>query len=256
MLEKYLQDIGLNEKEAAVYLSLLSVEGSSVLDLAKKTKINRSTTYTVLESLSKKGLVSETTLGKKTHYQAEPPERLETYVERQKILLDEQANRLKDIIPKIKSVQREGGEKPIVQYFEGKEGIFALNESLYKNGDTTTEKTSYLIYPRDLLDEVFPENERAKFRKVRLNENIKSKVIYTKLKGDKIASDQTGERIRLDGSKYPITCDISIVGDSVRIGILGQKLSGIFIKSSDLDNSLKSIFNALFDSLKKEEPGS
>ncbi len=90
MLEKYLQDIGLNEKEAAVYLSLLAVDNSSVLDLSKKTNINRSTTYVVLESLAKKGLVSETTVGKKTHYQAEPPERLETFIEQRKILLDEQ----------------------------------------------------------------------------------------------------------------------------------------------------------------------
>ena len=118
MLEKYLQDIGLNEKEAIVYLSLLAVDNSSVLDIAKKTGLNRSTTYVILESLSKKGLVSETNIGKKTHYQAEPPERLETYVERQKIILDENSRRLKDIIPQIKSVQRGGGEKPVVQYFE------------------------------------------------------------------------------------------------------------------------------------------
>ena len=38
MLEKYLQDIGLNDKEAAIYLSLLSVEHASVLDLAKRLK--------------------------------------------------------------------------------------------------------------------------------------------------------------------------------------------------------------------------
>src|ERR1700692_203110 len=101
MLEKYLQEIGLNEKEAAVYLALLSVDSSSVLDLAKKTKIKRPTVYVVLETLSKKGLVSETTVGNKTHYQAEPPERLETFVERQKVVLEEHSKRLIDIIPQI-----------------------------------------------------------------------------------------------------------------------------------------------------------
>ena len=131
MLEKYLQEIGLNEKEASVYLALLQYDNASVIDISGKTKINRSTTYTILESLSKKGLVSETTVGKKTRYQAESPERLETFVERQKVLLDEHSKRLKDIIPQIKSVQREIGEKPTVQYFEGKEGIFALNESIF-----------------------------------------------------------------------------------------------------------------------------
>src|SRR3989344_86815 len=127
MLEKYLQDIGLSEKEAIIYLALLAVDNSSVLDLSKKTKLNRSTTYVILESLAKKGLVSETTVGKKTHYQAEPPERLETYVEQRKILLEEQAKKLKDIIPQIKTVQREAGARPIVKYFEGREGIISFS---------------------------------------------------------------------------------------------------------------------------------
>ena len=39
MLEKYLQEIGLNEKESAVYLALLQVDSASVADLAEKTKI-------------------------------------------------------------------------------------------------------------------------------------------------------------------------------------------------------------------------
>lgn len=135
MLEKYLQDIGLNEKEATLYLALVQVDNSSVIDLSKKTKINRSTVYVVLEGLAKKGLVSETTVGKKTHYQAEPPERLETFVERQKVNLDEQSKRLKDIIPQIKTVQRETGERPVVKYFEGREGIIAANEEFFATSE-------------------------------------------------------------------------------------------------------------------------
>ena len=81
MLEKYLQEIGLNDKEAAIYLALLQVDNSSVIDISKKTKINRSTIYFVLEGLGKKGLVSEVQVDKKVHYAAEPPERLETFVD-------------------------------------------------------------------------------------------------------------------------------------------------------------------------------
>lgn len=250
MLEKYLQDIGLNEKESVLYLSLLGVDNSSVLDLSKKTGLNRSTTYVILESLSKKGLVSETTVGKKTHYQAEPPERLETYVEQRKILLEEQAKKLKDIIPQIKSVQREGGEKPIVQYFEGKEGIFALNESIYRDESEGGSDTVHIVYSKDLLDEVFPEDERRKFVNARVQKKIKSRTIYTWTKGTR-SSDELAERVKLDEKKYPISCDISVSGDRVRIGILGNRLSGIFIKSSDLANTLRSILNALFDSMKQ-----
>ena len=251
MLEKYLQEIGLNEKEAAVYLVLLQHESTSVIDLANKTKINRSTTYTVLESLAKKGLASETTVGKKTHYQAEPPERLETFVERQKVVLEEHSKRLKDIIPQIKSVQRETGEKPIVQYFEGKEGVFSMNESLYENNDGGGE--AYLVYSRDLLDQVFPENERLKFRKIRIERKVKTKVILNDSR-NLVASNETGERIKVDKNIYPFKCDISVYKDRVRIGILDKKVSGIFIKSQEFADTLKSLFMVAFDALKKTTP--
>ncbi len=248
MLEKYLQDIGLSEKEAIVYISLLSVENSSVLDLSKKTKLNRSTTYVVLESLAKKGLVTETTVGKKTHYQAEPPERLETYVEQRKIMLDEQAKKLKDVIPQIKSVQREGGEKPIVKYFEGRDGLVSLNEEFFMGqGDNAI---SYLIYSKDLIDEIFTKQERDKYRGMRLGKNIKSKVMYTYKNGD-IPSSPDGERMKIDDDMYPISCDISVCDDRVKIAILGKKLSGIFIRSKEFAETLRSVFNVGFDEKKK-----
>jgi len=248
MLEKYLQEIGLNEKEATVYIALLQFDNASVIDLSNKTKINRSTTYTVLESLAKKGLVSETTVGKKTRYQAESPERLETFIEQRKLSLDEQAKKLKDIIPQIKSVQRENGQKPIVKFFEGKDGIVSANTELFS--DKYDEKTTYLIYPKDLVDELFNDTERRKYRSARLLKDIKSKVIYTYSKGE-ILADNTGERIKIDENKYPLTCDISIYGDKVRISILGKSLSGIFIKSKDFAETMKSLFKLIYDNQPK-----
>lgn len=249
MLEKYLQEIGLNEKEASVYLALLQYDNASVIDISGKTKINRSTTYTILESLSKKGLVSKTTVGKKTRYQAESPERLETFVERQKVLLDEHSKRLKDIIPQIKSVQKETGSKPVVKYFEGREGIIAASEEFFKNQDSGG--ISYFISPRDLLAEVFTDVERDKYKKKRINKNIRSKSIYTFSKGE-LQNDGTGDRIRVDESKYPIKCDIAVYDDTVQISILGQYLSAILIKSPDLADTLRSLTNLVHDQIKKD----
>ncbi|MEK7586914.1 MAG: helix-turn-helix domain-containing protein [Patescibacteria group bacterium] len=248
MLEKYLQEIGLSDKEAGVYLALLATDNSSVIELAGKTKIKRPTVYVILESLAKKGLVSETTVGKKTHYQAEPPERLETFIERQKITLDERAKRLKDIIPQIKSVQRESGERPVVRFFEGKEGIISTNEDIYN--ETPDGSPIYMIYSKDLINEVFTENDLAKYKKKRLENKVKSKVLYNYSKGEK-PSDDTGERLKIDEKKYPFTCDISVYKDKVRISILGKSLSGIYIKSHDFANTMKSLLNFIFDQTKK-----
>lgn len=245
MFEKYLQDIGLNDKEAVVYLALLSVEHASVLDLANKTKIKRPTVYVVLELLAKKGLVSETTIGKKTHYHAEPPERLETFVERRKIALEESQKTLKDIIPQIKSISRDSGERPVVKYFEGRDGIISSSEELLQDKKEAGGEM-YMIYPKDDLEELFSESERSKLREIRISKNIKSKVLYTSFKSDK-PSDTTGDRIKIDQNRYPINCDVSIYGDKVRISILGKKLSSIFIRSKDLAVTLRSLIDLVFD---------
>lgn len=248
MLEKYLQEIGLNEKEAAVYLALLQVDSASVVSLAEKTNIKRPTVYVVLETLAKKGLVSEVEIGNKTYFAAEAPERLESYVERQRVVLNEHARRLHEIIPQLKSVQREGGERPIVKYFEGKEGIISSAEELFTGQDKGD--TTHIIYSKDLVDELFTQEERSRYKKMRLGKSIKSKALYTYTQGE-IPSDATGERIRLDEKKYPITCDINIYEDRVRINTLGESLSGIFIKSKDVAETLRSIINFAIDQTKK-----
>lgn len=247
MLEKYLQEIGLSDKEAAVYLALLATDNSSVVDLAEKTKIKRPTVYVVLETLAKKGLVSETTVGKKTHYQAEPPERLETYVERQKVVLDERSKRLKDIIPQIKSVQRESGERPVVKYFEGIDGVVSAHAEFV--GQTSGDKVVYSIYSKDLLDGAFTEEELGKFRTQRLGRKVKSKALYTYTKGE-LPSDETSERVKIDGEKYPINCDIAIHKDNVRIAIFGKNISSILIKSSEFAETMHSLFRLIFDQIK------
>ena len=248
MLEKYLQEIGLNEKEAAVYLALLQYENASIIDISGKTKINRSTTYTIIESLAKKGLVSETTVGKKTHYQAESPERLETFVERQKVILEEHSKRLKDIIPQIKSIQRENGEKPVVKYFEGREGIIAASEEFFNSQENGG--TSYMIYSKDLVNDIFTDSERAKYKKMRVSKDIRSKSVYTSSKGE-VIQDNTGDRVVIDENKYPIKCDIAIDKDLIKISILGDYLSAILIKSKDFSDTLKSLVDFVHDKMKK-----
>ena len=248
MLEKYLQEIGLTDKESLVYLALLQVDNSSVVDIGKKTGIKRTTVYVVLDTLAKKGLVSETTINSKTQYQAESPERLQTYIERQKLVLDERERRLGDVISQIKSIQRGTGEKPVVKYFEGKDGILNINQEIYD--EEVDGSPVYMVYSKDLLDDIFESKDMEKYRHRRIEKGIKSKVLFNYSKGDR-PSDSTGERVKVDEKKYPFTCDISIYKDSVRISILGKRLSGIFIRSQDLADTLKSLFNLSFDNIKK-----
>ncbi len=250
MIEKYLEDAGLSDKEVKIYLQLIQMENASVVDLANKTKIKRPTVYTILDSLAKKGLVSEIDENKKAKYVAEPPERLKLFIERKEVFLSELKNRfVNDIIPQIKSFQKETGEKPTVKFFSGKEGILSTNEDVYDGNPDGSP--IYIIYSKDLLDEVFKSTETDKYKNTRTSAGIKAKTLYNWSKGEK-KSDELAERIKVDEKKYPFFADISIYKDKVRISVLGKELSGIYIKSKDFAETFKSLFNLAFDNLKNK----
>lgn len=248
MFEKYLKEIGLSEKEAAVYLALLSFDKASVVEISKKANLKRPTAYVVLDSLAKKGLASEVNVGKKTFYVAEPPEKLDLFLERQINNLEENKKSLDIIIPQLRGMQREGGEKPSVRFYEGKEGLLSTHEDIYANkfGDEPV----YMVYPRGVVKDVFTEKENEILRNRRLSKNIKSKVVYTS-ETDTRPSDSTGERLKIDYKKYPVKADIAVYGDEIRISIFGKRLSGISIKSQELADTLKSLINYIFDTQNK-----
>lgn len=244
MFEKYLEDIGLSEKEASVYLALLSFEKALVSDIAEKAKIKRPTTYVVLETLEKKGLVSESSIDKKTYYIAEPPEKLGMFVDRQIYLLEENKKSLEIVVPKLKSIQREQGEKPAVQFFDSKEGVLSSNDSTFakKFGDEPV----YIIYSRDIVNDIFSEKEASELRERRISMGIKSKSVFNSKEGERL-TDETGERLKIEEEKYPITSDITVYGDQVKIAVFGKRISGISIKSQEFADTIKSLINYIFD---------
>ena len=55
-----LQNYGLSEKEARVYLTVLELGISVASTIARRAELNRVTTYTLLEDLKRDGIVNET----------------------------------------------------------------------------------------------------------------------------------------------------------------------------------------------------
>jgi sugar-specific transcriptional regulator TrmB len=244
MFDKYLRDIGLSDKEAAVYIALLSFDKALVSDISEKAKIKRPTTYVILDSLAKKGLVSEANIGKKTYYLAEPPEKLALFVERQIHLLEENKKSLDIIVPQLKGIQREQGEKPAVQFFDGKEGVLSSNYNTF--AEKIDNEPVYIVYSKDAVGDVFSEKEAGEMRERRISMGIKSKAVYNSKTGEK-PSDETGDRLKIDENKYPITSDITVYGDQVKIAVFGKRISGISIKSREFADTLKSLIKFIFD---------
>jgi hypothetical protein len=144
----------------------------------------------------------------------------------------------------LKSIQREQGEKPLVQFFEGKEGILSSHSDIFSS--KIDNEPLYNIFSTDMIVDFLSEKEKMQLREERISKGIFSRAIYTS-KNTERPSDSTGERLRIDYNKYPISTDISIYGDKVRISILGKRPSGISIKSKELAETMKSLVKYIFD---------
>lgn len=83
MIEILLKQLDFNSKEIAIYLGILKAGKILPAELAKKTGINRTTTYSIAKKLLKKGVIAED-LGTTPHYLiALPPADLENLVKKE-----------------------------------------------------------------------------------------------------------------------------------------------------------------------------
>lgn len=131
MLGDILRKIGLNEKEAHVYLSLLELGSQPASVVGKKAHINRSTTYLVLDSLIQKGYVNEHVRADVKYFAAADPQVIVQNLEQLKHTVDENRKELINLLPDFYALTNPLSIKPKVRFYEGEEGVKrAMNDSL------------------------------------------------------------------------------------------------------------------------------
>jgi len=245
MLEKDLQEIGLNEKEAKVYLASLELGQSVVQEIAKKAEVNRATAYFIIEGLMKRGLMSSFHKGKKQYFAAADPDKLGDILNQEKGLVEKRETSLKKLLPQLQSLSKKT-DRPVVRYYEGKEGLLTMSEELLKKAKSDI----MMAYSVDAVRAVFTEEERKRARERRIKKGIKTKAIYT-YKDGVLESTRDGQRRKIPLDKFPLNCDIAIYDDYVRIASLGKKLVGIVIEDKEIADSLRSIFNLAWEAVRK-----
>lgn len=242
---KELQDIGLSEKEAKVYLAALEIGRATADQLAKQAKIVRSTTYVQLESLMKKGLMSTYEEGKKTYFAPESPEYLKRIFELKKKEFEAKESELNEFLPELLKKFGGAGERPLVRFFLGKEGINALREETLELKEGSEIK---IIYCFDTLQKVYTEQEMFAYTGKRSKRGIKVKTVYTNKTGPLAADDISpmSDRRFVPYDKMPIRSDFLIYNNKVAIMALDGPIFGIVIESKEVAQSFEVFFSILW----------
>ncbi len=240
---KELQDLGLAEKEAKVYLAALEIGRATADQLAKHAKLVRPTTYLQIKSLMEKGLISTYEEGKKTYFAPESPELLKRLLQQQKNNLNSKEQELAALLPELLRRFEGAGERPVVRFFPGKEGIAAVRDEVL----TTKSKETHIIFSPENLSRLFGQAYLDEYSAKRKAAGIHSQGIYTyKQTFDPAIIDQLTERRVLPPQVLPLTIDVYIFDDKVGILSLEGSLFGLVIQSSQIASSMKMLFDFLW----------
>src|SRR3989338_4834067 len=169
LVEFELKKLGLSDKEIKVYLALLELGEAAVQKISQKSKVNRATTYVILEGLAKKSLVSEIEKEGKTLYGAQDPEFLFNLFKFQEREIKEKEAEFKKVLPELKAIFNLAPQKPKVRFFEGKEGLLAIQENFLKEKNIEINE----FYSSDDVHVAFTKDELDRLLKIRLENKIR-----------------------------------------------------------------------------------
>lgn len=253
MINLLLKQLNFSDKESTVYLALLEIGSGKANDLAKKTNLNRTTVYDILETLMQRGLVSKYKKGAGTFFNALEPKHLLTYLDREKEEkvkeIEKQKIKVSELLPQLISLQGVYGKnKPKVQFFEGEKGMREAYE------DTLKSKEIILAYANvqtmhEGLPNFFPE-----YYKRRAAGKIYIRAIFPRNKLSVERAKLNQEEMRdtrfLPENEMTFSPEVNIYNNKIMIASWKEKIA-IIIESKELADLQKLTFNLLWNILPK-----
>jgi len=242
---KKLTKLGLNEKEAKVYLASLELGEANIERISKKSGVKRTTVYDVIDSLTEKGLMSSIIKKKRSFYYAEDPILIEETFEQKK-------QDLHKILPDLLAMANFIDKKPRIRFFEGVGGV----EEIYK--EMLTYKGQEILAwmcdsPMLELSGVFwdffanyyiPQRKKRKIWVRSINSNEKGIETYQSR-----GSQELRQTKLVDDKKFPIKASINLYGGrNISIVSFREKM-GMIIESEKIYITLKSVFEMNWEAL-------
>ena len=236
---------------AKLYLSLLDLGQASVLQLAKKSGVERTVIYYLLKDLRRYGLVREM-YGKNNRLLLvpAPPDRLLQIEE-------ERAQEVKSLIPELKALHRDKTAKPKVRLFEGLEGVDALYDDVLATlKGVEQSKREMITYSSVQLLTTLSIRNQAAFREARGKYGIHIRVIAEDselAKEFQLRDKQELRESRLLSKTVPeFRATFVVYANKVAMYNLKGDISILLIENKDLADLQRTVFDLAWRSAKVE----
>ncbi len=111
-----IHNIGLTENEGRVYLATLELGQSTILEISRKSGVNRTSIYNFLENMKDRGLIIQTRKKSREYFSAIHPRQ---FLEMEKIKIKQ----FELLLPELTTLANRKHGRPRVQFFEGLDGV-------------------------------------------------------------------------------------------------------------------------------------
>jgi sugar-specific transcriptional regulator TrmB len=236
-LQKILEEQGIEEKSAKVYLALLKHGESTATKISEKTGIDRTLIYQLTNKLIGLGMVSYAIKNNVKYFYAASPEKLLSD-------LKEKEKRLQRAIPDFMNLLKTKEEDTTVEMYRGKEGLRTVIK------DIITTKQDYIAFGEEgRSQEVLPIDVKKFLRQLEKN-NIHERVLIREdMRGKILKSKNSIFRFIPEEYLSPIT--IIVYGNKTAIFIWSSPHFVILTRNMDVAESLKNYFELLWKIAKK-----
>ncbi len=253
MKKQLLKILGFSEKEITVYLSVLEEGSAKGALIAKKTGLNRTTVYDIVEGLIQKGLISKFKKGNTMFFHALDPRQLLTYLDREKqetiSLIDRKKKNVEELLPELISLQDTASARPKIEFFEGEKGLREAYE------DSLTCRGGMLAYTNvQTMFEALPNFFPQYFQR-RVTKKIPIRAIFVQnpksIERAELNQTELRETRFVPNPELIWTPEVKIYNDKVLIASWKEKVA-VILESKEYADLQKIVFELLWSVLPKQ----
>jgi sugar-specific transcriptional regulator TrmB len=240
-----LSNLGMNEKEAKVYVALLQSGKATAYSVAKLTDLKKPTVYVVLDNLVSKGAVSKEPQANTSEYVAISPEELFAAAKR-KIKKTKS-----EILDGLKNISRRHDYKVRAYSYEDMDGIREMYNKFLEDA-AGKEYVAFYAHARDAsaeLNDFFDHEYGDKIRKLAIRRRgitVYDPTIIDKYLRPEFLKKYAIKLKALSKDKYDSNISIEVFGNLTQI-FSHRLLQGVVIDNPDIARAMKQIFELVWE---------
>lgn len=246
IVKAYLEGQGYNQNEIKVYIDLVAHGQSYASTVAVRTKLDRTTVYSILKKLSSQGIIVQTHIEGVNAYIALSPDVFLNKLDYKIESLQAERRLTSDFIEQISQIQQTKFDYPKIQIYEGEEAIISLYEGSLKDSDQQKAFLTLKNIPQKLKNYL-----QSSYIQQKITKNVQSQVLVAdssvarKYKEKDLTSNRETKLI----TKYPFELHSELIlFQQSKIAIIDFHKApyGIVVQSSTLYKTMLTIFDCLW----------